>query len=172
VPSMGLLRELPAVYEDLRQAARDQAPVEEMRLKVGKALGIEEQAAEEEQKTTDTGVDAAAIVRWQYERHDGHVASFASTVQRGPLQGQHSIWKDACAVLKERQDARQGRERLVVICGSEDTVVRAEHVKEDLDGMMGTDGYVFETVKGGHGFLLHRDACYSVVETLARDWRL
>jgi hypothetical protein len=90
----------------------------------------------------------------------------------GPVQGQHGVWLNACDNLWEKQNARQRKEKLVVICGKSDTVVRPELVRHNLDGMIGPERYVFQTVEGGHGFLLDQVACERVVETLVEEWEL
>lgn len=112
------------------------------------------------------------LVRWQYENHQGHARSFASTLLHGPVMGQGSVWRVACEVLKEKVRAREGRERLVVVCGEDDWVVRKEWVKEDLDGMLGDGEYVSRTVKGGHGFLIDAEACEKVVKAIGEEWAL
>jgi hypothetical protein len=38
--------------------------------------------------------------------------------------------------------------------------------------MMGDREYVFRTVEGGHGFLLNKEACKLVVETLEEEWKI
>jgi hypothetical protein len=38
--------------------------------------------------------------------------------------------------------------------------------------MIGPENYVYQTVEGGHGFLLDQDACEQVVQTLVREWNL
>jgi hypothetical protein len=95
-----------------------------------------------------------------------------STLLNGPVQGQHEIWREACKVLSEKQLARKEKERLVAICGRSDTVVRPEHVREDLDGLIGPENYVYQTVEGGHGFLLGQVACELVIQTLVKEWEL
>jgi surfactin synthase thioesterase subunit len=74
--------------------------------------------------------------------------------------------------MSEKQLARKGKEKLVAICGKSDTVVRPKHVREDLDGLMGPENYFYQTVEGGHGFLLDQVACEQVVQTLVEEWDL
>jgi hypothetical protein len=95
-----------------------------------------------------------------------------STLLNGPVQGQYEIWLEACKVLSEKQLARKGKERLVAICGKSDSVVRPGHVREDLDGLMGPENYVYQTVEGGHGFLLDQVSCEQVVQMLVKEWEL
>ncbi|KAH9822077.1 Lipase 1 [Teratosphaeria destructans] len=171
----GMLRSLPEEYLVLQSAVCDGKRGEaEMRRLVASALGVEENAVEEEQSSTDDreGIDGPAIVRWQFKNHQGHARSFASTVANGPLQNQREVWQEACDVLRAKQEARGGMERLVVVCGSEDNVVPAEHVREDLDGMMGKEEFVYETVPGGHGFPLSVENGRRIVEIVAKEWRL
>lgn len=191
---VGLLRSLPGSYVALQQAANDGKGEDELKELAAIALGVDGQAGT---SGDDAVANAAAILRWQYQDHQGHVTSFVSSLQYGPIQHQHEFWRKACEVLKEKQKASTSKqpERLVVVCGSEDGVVPAEHVKEDLDGMIGfgtsvfddvPDGdarqdpdrvtgggsYVFETVKGDHGLLLDAHACASILDVLFIDWAL
>lgn len=165
---VGLLRGLPGSYEELRRAARDgEMGEEELRGLLRGVLGVGgEEAADEVMRNAD------AVVKWQFEEHKGFARSFVSTLVYGPLQGQEEVWRRACGELEERRRERGGRERMVVVCGDEDWVVPAEHVREDLKGMMGDDGFVFKTVKGGHGFPLDEIACEQVVEALVAEWEL
>lgn len=165
---VGLLRGLPGVYEDLRQAALDGLGKQELKKILAGVLGVGDEIGTEDEAVAN----AAALTRWQYEHHEGHPTSFISTLVNGPLQGQHNTWREACEILKEKQGKRKGEERLVAICGREDNVVPAEHVREDLDGMIGEANYVFETVKGNHGFLMDDSACEQVFDILMAEWRL
>jgi len=168
-----MLRSLPKEYEDLKRATRDGASEEVLRGLVGGALGLKEVEEGEEG-------GFAKLCRWQFEHHQGHARSFASTLLHGPVQGQDEVWRAACGVLKgKRRAAEEGgvsgvgvAERLVVICAADDTVVRAEIVREDLKGFMGDgeEDIVFETLPGGHGFLADKGVCTSVVEVLGREW--
>ena len=172
---VGLLRGLPELYTNLRQAAMDGNKSEsDLRKLLAGVLGVEEDPKKEPgsplERREGGSVDADAIAQWQYDHHEGHATSFVSTLQYGPLQGQHDTWQVACNGLKDRQQARGGKERLLAICGTEDWVVPAQHVQEDLDGMMGQKEYVFETVKGGHSFLLDEDPCNRIVEVLVSEW--
>ena len=159
----GMLRRLPGVYVEFKDAVREgkksDAELNEM---LAGVLGVGESEHEGE---------FDQLVRWQYENHRGHARSFASTLTNGPVMGQEGVWREACETLVEKQRVREGKERLVAICGEEDWVVKKEWVKEDLDGMMGEEGYVFRTVKGGHGFLIDEEACEKVVETLVEEWK-
>jgi len=174
---VGLLRELPEDYEELRQTTKNGRGEEELRSQLRLVLGVETEA---EDKAVDErlGFDPAAVVKWQFEKHEGHVASFTSTLQYGPLQNQHEVWKDVGTLLglrsksaRERHGDRS-RQRLMVICGREDDVVPAEHLREDLDDMMDAEEFVFKTVPGTHGFLLYIESCEEIVALLAREWKL
>jgi hypothetical protein len=160
----GLLRSLPTEYEDLKAAAGRGESEEVLRGLVKEALGVADGDGEAE-----TGFPR--LVRWQFEHHEGHARSFASTLLNGPVQAQGEVWRAACGVLKEKRAA--GGEKLVVVCAAEDTVVRPEHVREDLEGFMG-DGengeFVFETLPGGHGFLADEEVCKGVIEVLGKEW--
>jgi pimeloyl-ACP methyl ester carboxylesterase len=164
----GMIRTLPGIYEDFKKAARDGKSESGLNEMLAGVLGV----GEDEDSEDEVVANVAKMVRWQYENHRGHATSFVSTLLYGPVQGQGEVWEEACGALKAKQRARDGRERLVVVCGESDGVVRAEHVKEDLGGMMGDREYVFRTVEGGHGFLLNKEACKLVVETLEEEWKI
>lgn len=160
----GMLRSLPREYQDLKIAAAEGKSEEELTPLVKEALGVADGDGEGE-------VGFNRLVRWQFESHEGHARSFASTLLNGPVMGQGEVWREACAVLKEKR--RVSGEKLVVVCGTDDDVVRAGDVREDLEGFMG-DGeegsFVFETLPGGHGFLADEGVCKGVVEVLGREW--
>ncbi|KAM0716002.1 hypothetical protein Q7P37_008516 [Cladosporium fusiforme] len=164
----GLLRALPGVYEDLKKAARDGTSAEELKTMLPGVLGLDEEV----ENDNKAAANAVALARWQYEHHEGHPISFVSTLINGPVQDQHQVWREACKVLKEKQEKRQGGEMLVAIGGSDDNVVPAAHIREDLDEMMGKDHYVFETVKGNHSFPLDDSACEKVFNVLVTEWKL
>lgn len=161
---VGMIRSLPGVYVEFKDAVSEGKKSDvELNAMFAGVLGVGESEHEGEFES---------LVRWQYENHRGHARSFASTLLHGPVIGQGAVWQEACGGLKEGQKAREGRERLVVVCGEDDWVVRKEWVKEDLDGMMGEEQYVFRTVEGGHGFLIDGEACERVVETLVEEWKI
>ena len=162
----GLLRTLPKEYEDLKNATRDGASGEVLRGLVKEVLGVADGDGD-----GDGEVGFERLVRWQFEEHEGHVESFASTLLHGPVQGQGEVWKSACEVLKGKR-SKDG-ERLVVVCGAEDDVVKADDVREDLKGFMGggEEGeLLFETLPGGHGLLADERVCRNVVQILGREW--
>ena len=155
----GMIRTLPGVYVDFKNAVSGGGKTDdELNGMLAGVLGVE--GGGEGEGEFDR------LVRWQYEKHQGHARSFASTLVHGPVVGQGDVWREACGVLKEKG------ERLVVVCGEDDWVVRKEWVREDLDGMMGEGEYVFGTVQGGHGFLVDESACEKVIEMIGREWGL
>jgi hypothetical protein len=162
-----MLRSLPREYEVLKEAAREGVEGEALRGLVKAALGVED-GDEDGDVEQDGGF--GSLVRWQFENHEGHARSFASTLLYGPVQGQGEVWEKACGVLKGKRVESQ--ERLVVVCGAEDDVVRAGDVRGDLEGFMGGEDFAFETLPGGHGFLADERVCRDVVEVLGREWRI
>jgi hypothetical protein len=165
----GLIRTLPGVYVEFKDAVMEGKKSDvELNAMLAGVLGV----GEGEDSQDPVVANVARMVRWQYENHRGHARSFASTLLHGPVMGQEGVWREACGILKEGQRTREGRERVVVVCGEDDWVVRKEWVKEDLDGMMGEEEYVFRTVKGGHGFLIDGEVCGRVVEAIGDEWRL
>jgi pimeloyl-ACP methyl ester carboxylesterase len=165
----GMLRSLPREYQELKTAAAEGRSEEELRPLVKEALGVADGNGEGE-------VGFQRLVRWQFESHEGHARSFASTLLNGPVMGQGEVWREACKVLKGKRAAAvkegggDGGERLVVVCAAEDDVVRPEFVREDLEGFMDGEEFVFETLPGGHGFLADRQVCNGVAELLGREW--
>lgn len=158
----GMIRTLPQIYVDFKEAVKEGRKSEgELNDMLAGVLGVEEESEGEG--------EFERLVRWQYENHRGHARSFASTLVNGPVVEQGDVWREACGVLKEKV---KGRERVVVVCGESDGVVRKEWVREDLDGMLGDGEYVFWTVKGGHGFLIDGEACEKVVEAIGKEWAL
>ena len=163
----GMIRSLPQVYVDFKEAVSGGKKSEgELNDMLAGVLGVEEEIGGEGEGEFER------LVRWQYENHRGHARSFASTLVNGPVVGQGFVWREACGVLKEKVKQREKRERLVVVCGEDDGVVRKEWVREDLDGMLGEGEYVFDTVEGGHGFLIDGEACKRIVELVGQDWGL
>ncbi|KAK1812023.1 hypothetical protein LTR12_013583 [Friedmanniomyces endolithicus] len=175
---VGLLRDLPASYQRLQQAARERHDEAELKEMLASILGVEQShnpAAEEPQSDhpeKSAAVDSDAIQRWQFLHHEGHAASFISSLLHGPIQHQHEMWREASRVLREKRRSQEGKDMLVVICGSEDGVVSSAHLQEDLDAIVGRGEYVFEEVPGGHGFLLDKAASEEVVGILRREWNL
>ncbi|KAK0852635.1 hypothetical protein LTR03_003348 [Friedmanniomyces endolithicus] len=175
---VGLLRDLPESYRRLQQAAREQQVEAELKEMLASILGVEQchiPAAEEPQSDhteKPAAVDGDAIQRWQFLHHKGHAASFISSLLHGPIQHQHEMWQEASRVLREKRRSQEGKDMLVVICGSEDGVVSSAHLQEDLDAIVGRGHYVFEEVPGGHGFLLDKAASEEVVGILRREWNL
>lgn len=108
------------------------------------------------------------MVQWQYSCHQGHAASFASTLLYGPVMGQEDAWREACRVLREKHTA--GQETVIMIGGDEDTIVPFRHVCEDLDRYLGKGLYHAETAPGGHGFPLKEGQ--RIVDILGRAWNL
>lgn len=164
----GLIRSLPDVYVNFAKAAREGKNDVELNEMLAGVLGI----GEGENDENEVVAKIAKTVRWQYENHQGHATSFVSTLLNGPVQNQGEIWLKACRNLLAKQQARLGKERMVVIGGKSDTVVRPEHVEEDLDGMMGRENYVSGRVEGGHGFLVDESVCEQIVDLLKREWEL
>lgn len=175
----GMLRSLPQSYLDLRKATQDEEGEEEIRRLLAVAEDVEftmpghKHGLRYANATSAEGdaLDYEAIVQWQYSCHEGHAASFASTLLHGPVLGQEETWLEACRVLKEKHSERQdGHETLLVICGQDDTVVPVQHVREDLDRLIGRSNFRSETVPGGHGFPLTQGD--GIVDILGQAWRL
>lgn len=168
---VGTLRSLPDSYVRLQKAAREgKASEADMRDLVGAALEVSSLTAEQSPEAMAT----MSVTDWQFHTHQGHVASFASTVAHGPIQDQHEVWDKACGVLlsrlQEQKAAGQRVERPVLIGGDEDWVVPIAHVQEELEKRLGKENLVVNSVPGGHGFVAPQAG--KIVEIISREWRL
>ena len=165
---VGLLRSLPPPYETLIAAAEAGEDESSLRAKLADVLEVSHVKLEQGLKDEDLTFDGMSTTDWQFHYHGGHLASFASTVCHGPIKNQDEVWKRACVVLKAKDGTDKGK--VLVMCGAEDSVVVADEVRANLEKLMGKEGFVFETMPGGHGFPVPEAA--RVVEVIAREWAL
>lgn len=175
----GIIRRLPAEYENMLFRYSSLLPSSYLRILVGRLLGVKvsgsnadhsglrdqiQIAAEKAENLKTVGskvLDIQGILQWQYDTHRGLVHSFISTIQYGPMQHQHSVWRRVCSIIKgdtartplSSHHCPLFNSKMLVILGEADNVVLAEEVSADLCYMMGDSGHVeFKTVPGGHGF--------------------
>ena len=175
----GILRRLPDEYESIFYRYPSLLPSSFLRNLVGKTLGLRvshstvgssdprgqshigPEIAQEAQVMGKKVLDIPGIVQWQYDNHKGFVHSFISTHQYGPIQHQHSDWRRVCNIVKgdsshlspSSQSSKNFDNKLLVIFGDGDDVIRAEEVSADLLEMIGDPEHIeFTVVAGDHGF--------------------
>lgn len=175
----GIIRRLPAEYENVFLHYPSLLPSSYLRNLVGKILGLkvshspinckaidaqgemEPEIAQEKQVMGRRVLDIPGIVQWQFDNHQGFIHSFISTHQYGPIKDQHSDWKKVCTVVKGdtaqtsplSYSSKLFNSKMLVIFGEGDNVIRAEEVSADLLKMFGDSEHVeFKVVAGGHGF--------------------
>ena len=175
----GIIRRLPAEYENMLFRYPSVLPSSYLRALVGKLLGLKlsssdvgrsgfhdqsQIAAEVAQESKSVGsrvLDIPGILQWQFDNHRGLIHSFISTIQYGPIQYQHSDWRRVCSIVKgdttrtplSSHHCKLFNSKILVIFGDADSIVRAEEVSADLLLIMGDSEHVeFKTVAGGHGF--------------------
>lgn len=152
----GLLRDLPTDYKSLWYQYPSLISSSYMRRLIGTLLGVDLSAAPSKDLTPTTTFSPADALQFQFDHHNGHVRSFLSTLQYGPLQNQEAVWKKACDIIKGMptlsSQQRVLSDKILVICGEDDSVVPPDHVKEDLTRLLGPEHFEFGIVPGGHGF--------------------
>ena len=106
----------------------------------------------------DRPLDMPAVVKWQFDYHNGFVHSFLDTIRYGPSMHEHSDWQNFCEIVSGKDSTVDPscplfNSKILVIFGQDDEVVVANHVGNDIKKMLGGPEY-FEShlVLGGHGF--------------------
>lgn len=175
----GIMRRLPAEYENMLFHYPSLLPLSYLRTLVGTLLGVKvansnvghsglldqsQIAAETAQELKPVGsraLDIPGILQWQFDNHRGLIHSFVSTIQYGPIQYQHSDWRRVCSIVKgdttrtplSSHHCKLFNSKMLVIFGDADSIVLAEEVSADLLYIMGDSEHVeFKAVAGGHGF--------------------
>ena len=175
----GIIRRLPDEYESIFYRYPSILPSSFLRNLVGKTLGLRlshstlgssnsrgqshigPEIAQEAQVMGTKVLDIPGIVQWQYDNHKGFVHSFVSTHQYGPIQNQHSDWRKVCNTVKcgsphvssSNQSSKKSKNKLLVIFGDGDDVIRGKEVSADLLEMIGDPEHLeFKVVAGDHGF--------------------
>lgn len=72
----------------------------------------------------------------------------------GPITNQHSDWKRIGERLSAQnaassKDSTQN-EKVLIICGSNDVIIKADELVEDATQVLGADNVKFEFVDAGH----------------------
>ena len=175
----GIIRRLPDEYESIFYRYHSVLPSSSLRNLVGKTLGLRvsrstlgtsdprgrsdkgPEIAQEAQVMGQKVLDIPGIAQWQYDNHKGFVHSFISTHQYGPIQHQHSDWRRVCNIVKggsshvspSSETSKNFNNKLLVIFGDGDDVIRAGEVSADLLEMIGDPEYLeIKIVPGDHGF--------------------
>ena len=179
----GIIRRLPDEYESIFYRYPSLLPSSFLRNVVGKTIGLRishstlgssdprgqshkgPEIAEEAQVMGKKVLDIPGIVQWQYDNHKGFVHSFVSTHRYGPIQHQHSDWRRVCNIIKggsshvspSIESSKDFNNKLLVIFGDGDDVIRAGEVSADLLEMIGEPEYLdIKVVAGDHGFPVPR----------------
>jgi pimeloyl-ACP methyl ester carboxylesterase len=149
----GLVRDLPLEYKSLWFQYPSMVSQATMRCLLGTLLGVE-MARSKEVRPAKEGFTPAGALQFQFDHHDGHLLSFLSTLQHGPLQHQEAVWERAGNIIKgaESHDTLLSGGKILAICGESDPVVPPEDVRDDLVKFMGPAHFELATVPGGHGF--------------------
>ena len=121
--------------------------------------------------------DIPAITRWQVENHKGFIHGFLNTSQNGPITCQHADWARVGALLQDKgcekslTPNRLKSQKLLVILGDADDIVRADEFSHDLTSIFGNSSYAeIETVPGTHGFPV--PCSQEVVERIWKFWKV
>lgn len=175
----GIIRRLPAEYESFFFRYPFLLPSSYLRKLVGKTLGLKDlesatgysaphdqshmacEIAREAKAVGKEPLDVPGIVRRQFDNHRGFIHSFASTVQYGPIQYQHSDWRRVCSIIKgdtagtpaSSHQSKLFDSKILVVFGDADSIVLAEEVSADLLQLVGDPEHVeIKVVAGSHGF--------------------
>lgn len=139
-----------------------------MRRLLARTLGV---SADTRDELVFSNFTPTAGQQFQFDHHQGHCVSFLSNLQYGPLQNQDATWKRAGDIVRGSVGSGPlSRGKILCICGSEDDVVRAEHVEEDLGEFFGEGHFEFEIVPGDHGFPWTQGE--AIVKFVAEFWDL
>nr|POE63257.1 serine hydrolase-like protein [Quercus suber] len=134
----GLISNLPDEYKSLWFHYPSLISRATMRALVGTLLGVEHSRsaaqAAEDVEYSEEGFTPGGALQFQFDHHPGHVDSFLSTIQYGPLHHQEAIWERAGSIVKGVQPGKGDQQapmsggKILVVCGESDTVVVADEV--------------------------------------------
>jgi pimeloyl-ACP methyl ester carboxylesterase len=105
-------------------------------------------------------VTIGCVVEWQLRNHDGFVKSFISSMRYGSIEGKQQMWKR----LGMRDD------KVMIIAGSEDTVIDAVELREDALNAIGEDNVAWRVVDCGHEFPVKK--ANEVLDLVSQFWNL
>ena len=181
----GIVPQLPKSYNQLFLQYPSVVPSRYIRRLIGKLLGVDFRnrpdrqatAGKATQKQTEVSsedtselaqlqeVDVSAIVQWQFENHQGFIHAFLNTLWYGPVMHEHLVWTRVGKLIKgeisdlpvsDSPSRLQGSD-ILIICGSEDTVIEYESLRNTMMSLFGGSQHLrFETVPGDHGFSVSR----------------
>lgn len=191
----GILRYVPADYQNPIFAFASWVPSMYLRRVVGKMLGVSRSkknprfddnignndlGPEVPQESTFMGekkLDIPAIVQWQFDHHEGFCHSFANNIAYGPIMDQDSDWRKICDIVKGKEpplpnpygESRLRNSKMLVIFGDSDDVVVRDDVSKDLYHLL-EDHVEIRSVPGGHGFPV--PSCDEVVRHVRDFWNI
>nr|POE82753.1 serine hydrolase-like protein [Quercus suber] len=158
----GLITDLPVEYKSWWFQHPSFISSTSLRALIGTLLGVDfsRSAAEaaEEVKYSEEGFTPAGALQFQFDYHSGHLLSFLSNIQHGPIHHQEAIWEYAGSIVKggvsgkEKANVPLSGGKILVICGDSDSVIVPEEVKANMVRYFGSSHFEFRTVPGDHGF--------------------
>ena len=171
----GILRYKPKVYNSIAFRYPSIVPLRYLRKLIGRYLGVylhdrpysrtadsNSNSMQEESTASATelgNLDVPAIVRWQFEKHQGFLHGFLSTSQHGPITHQHHDWSRVCGIVNGDSKGISDRpsklydSRFLVIFGESDDIVKVTETSEELYRLLGGRKHVeIKSVPGSHGF--------------------
>jgi pimeloyl-ACP methyl ester carboxylesterase len=157
----GLLRKLPSEYKSTWFQYPNLVSKAYMRRLLSTTLGVDSQIQPVKEVDKLGGFTPQSALQFQFDHHLGHVESFLSNIQYGPIQHQEEIWKRACDIISAKKGCCDEDDKkspmydgkILVVCGNDDWVIPAADTKEDMEQYLGDQKHFdFRVVPGGHGF--------------------
>ena len=124
-------------------------------------------------------LDLPAIVRWQFENHQGLIHTFVSNYQYGPIMYQNKDWEivgkiikgEAVATKTTSTSLRLRGGRILAIFAIDDSIANSKEVSQDLLQLIGaTESVEIRWISGDHDFPVHKSD--EVVDHIASFWDL
>ena len=194
----GILRQMPNDYRSLFFRYPSLCSSELLKRLVAKAQGlkltnsrnapiIQKEAMTLHNETDDMkdaepwyrkNLDLPAIVRWQFENHQGLIHTFVSNYQYGPIMYQDKDWERVGKIIKGEAIATKTTTsfklrggRILAIFAIDDSIANSKEVSEDLLQLVGaTESIEIRWIPGDHDFPVHRSD--EVVDHIASFWDL
>ena len=115
---------------------------------------------------------------WQLDHHHGYVKSFLSSMQYGPITGQHADWQRIAERLtaqnasRERGNEDEGLQKgqVLIIAGQKDVIISKDELVEDATDILGKTNVRFEFVDAGHELPVSKSK--EMLEMISAFWEL
>ncbi|XWW97525.1 hypothetical protein V2A60_005509 [Cordyceps javanica] len=123
------------------------------------------------------GPKVGEVVRWQFDRNDGFVPAYVSTIRNAPVYAQHeALWPLLAGQLAARRTTGEEADRpaglqtgrICLIVAEKDPIVVATECIEDARAVLGEDGVDAHIVKGGHEIGISRGK--EIANIAVRSW--